>query len=108
MATKTARHDQGRAANAADLIATIAEQLPLNHPARPAVRELQKLFLPRGDDRVRLHLLLEKVPGSSLRAKAKRLGISYGAIWAIWHGKYRPNPEIMARIEEAARETVDA
>lgn len=108
MTTKNARHDRGRAAHAADLIATLAEQLPLIHPARATVRELQMLFPARGDDRIRLRLLLEKVPGDSLRAKGRRIGIPHGAVWAIFNGKYRPNPEIMARIEEAARETVDA
>lgn len=106
MANKIARHDRGRAARAADLIATLAEQLPLGHPARATVRELQTMFLPRGDERIRA--LLERVPGSSLRAKGKRIGIPHGALWAIWHGKYRPSPDVLARIEEAAEETVDA
>ena len=95
----------GRAARAADLIATIDEHLSLGHPARPALRELQKLFAPR-DDYIRE--LLNRVPGRSLQQKAERIGISKGAVWAIWHAKYRPNADIMERIEAAAKETVDA
>lgn len=101
------RHDHGRAARAADLVATLSKQLPLTHPARTTLRELEQLFAPRAavDDRVRA--LLERVPGSSLAKKGERIGVSKGTLWAIWHGKYRPNADVMARIEAAAGENAD-
>lgn len=107
MATDHNRQDKGRAALAADLIADLAAKLPLGHPARDTVRELQKLFTRtyRPDENIRR--LLERVPGKSLQQKGEQLGIPRGAVWAIWHGKYRPSAEIMARIEAAA-EKVDA
>lgn len=107
MASTRNRHDRGRAALAAGLIADLATQLPLGHPARDTVRELQKLFARtyRPDEDIRR--LLERVPGKSLREKGERIGISHGAVWAFWHGKYRPRAEIMAKIEAAA-EQVDA
>lgn len=107
MSSTRNRHDRGRAALAADLIADLAAKLPLGHPARGTVRELQQLFTRtyRPDENVRR--LLERVPGKSLREKGATIGISYGAVWAIWHGKYSPSAETLARIEAAA-EKVDA
>ena len=98
MSTRPQRSDHGRTAKAADLIATLADQLPLGHPARATVRELQQLFTGNHD---RVRDLLERVPGASLQAKAERIGISKGSLWAIWRGRYAPNPTVMARIEAA-------
>lgn len=109
MASTRNRQDKGRAALAADLIADLATQLPLGHPARGTVRELEKLFArSRRQPDESIRRLLERVPGTSLYQKGKLIGIPRGAVWAIWHGKYRPSAEIMARIEAAARESVDA
>ena len=105
MDTTNHKSIRGRAARAADLIADLDCFIPLGHPARPMVRELQELFSPR-DNRIRE--LLDRVPGQSLRAKGERIGIPRGAVWAIWHGRYRPTPAIMARIEAAAGENTDA
>ena len=104
MDTSRHRSDHGRAALATDLIATLVEQVPLGHPARATVRELQKLFAGPPD---RVRELLDKVPGSSLQKKADRIGISKGTLWSIWRGRYTPNPEVLAAIEDAAAETSD-
>lgn len=99
MTTSKQRPDHGRAARAADLVATLAELLPLGHPGRPVVRELQNLF---ALDNANIRELLERVPGRSLAQKGERIGISKQALWSIWHGRYRPNREVMARIKAAA------
>ena len=105
MTTKPARPDHKRAARAADLVATLAEQLPLGHPARDTVRELRQLFGLRHED---IRDLLERVPGRSMQQKGERLGIPRQTVWAIWHGKYKPGPDVMARIRAAAEDKVDA
>ena len=102
------RRDKGRAARAATLIATLLDQLSLTHPARTTARELEKLFTPKPVD-PQVRALLERVPGATLKDKGERIGITKGKIWAIWHGHYLPNAELMAKIEAAAEEeSVDA
>ena len=101
------RRDRGRAALAAYLIQVLLRQLPLTHPARPTARELEKLFLPKPVD-PQVRELLERVPGATLKAKGERIGITKQKIWAIWHGQYLPNDDLIAKIEAAAEECVDA
>lgn len=107
MARTSSKQGQGRSARAADLITALAETLPPTHPGRPLIRELQEIFGPHPCDE-RTRALLELVPGNSVRAKARAIGINYGAVWSIWHGKYKPSPEVLAKIEAAAKESVDA
>ena len=108
MAARAQRYDHKRAAKAAPLVAALLDALGPTHPARPIARELEKLFKPRPvDEQVRL--MLERVPGKTLAAKAERIGIKSRMLWELWHGRYRPNPDVMARIEQVlAEEKEDA
>lgn len=107
MTTRQSRHDHGRAAKAVDLIIAL-RKLPLTSSARGLVRELEELFAPTAERNTDVRDLIARVPGDSLAQKAERIGIPKGSIWAIWRGKFRPKPEIIAMIEAAAEERVDA
>jgi len=99
MDTQNYRPDHGRAALAADLVATLLDQLPAGHPARATARELEKLF---GRRTTELRGLIDRVPGRSLTKKAERIGISKQTLWALWHGKFVASMEILTKIEAAA------
>ena len=102
------RHDHGRAAKATALIAALSD-LPLSTAARSLVGELEVLFSPRPPD-PEIREMLELIPGNTFAEKGKRIGISKRGMWEIWHGRYRPNAEVMARIEQvlAEEESVNA
>lgn len=104
MTTNIQRHDHGRAAKATVLIATLMDQLPAAHPARTTARELQALFAPSLEA---VRAAIDKVPGRSLAKKAERIGIPRGSVWALWHGRYQPAPEILQRMHDASMETAD-
>jgi hypothetical protein len=99
MTTRNHGPDYSRVPSAADLIATLFQQLPENHPAHGTVRELKKLFA-RSTAEVRE--MVDQVPGAGLAKKAERIGISRQSLWSIWHGKYIPSPDVMALIIAAA------
>jgi hypothetical protein len=97
--TATERLGQGRAALAADLIATLETQIELGHPARATLRELQQLFNKRTGE---IRDLLDRVPGGSLSQKAERIGITKQRLSAILTGKYLPSQNVMERLRAAA------
>ena len=96
------RPDRGRVVRARELIADALEQLRPNSPARAPVLELSELFSEPIQDIREIRELLERVPGGSFAKKGERIGVGKGALWAIWHGKYRPSAKVLARIEAAA------
>jgi len=99
MNTQNHRYHDGRAARAADLIATLLKQLNPRHRAWATALELQKLF---GWRTTELYVALSRVPGTSLQQKAERIGTSKQALSALLHGKYLPSMEIIEKIEAAA------